>query len=74
LLNLAFSSILIDVSKLKRSPCLGYSKEKKIDSHAPFVLMNQKIYQIIEDLKIIKNEYSDYLLTPGKVFLANAIE
>jgi DNA modification methylase len=74
LLNLAFSSILIDVSKLKRSPCLGYSKNKKIDSHAPFVLMNQKVYQIIEDLKIIRNEYSDYLLTPGRVFLANAME
>ena len=58
-LNLAFSSILIDVSKLKRSPCLGYSKSKKVDPHAPFVLMNQKVYQIIEDLKTIQNEYRD---------------
>jgi hypothetical protein len=74
LLNLAFSSILIDVSKLKRSPCLGYSKSKKVDSHAPFVLMNQKVYQIIEDLKIIQNEYSNFIPTQSQVFLSNSME
>ncbi len=74
LLNLAFSSILVDVSKLKRSPCLGYSKSKKVDPHAPFVLMNQKIYQIIEDLKIIQNEFSDFISTSSQVFLANSME
>lgn len=74
LLNLAFSSILIDVSKLKRSPCLGYSKSKKVDPHAPFVLMDQKVNQIIEDLRIIQNEYTDFISTPGQVFLANSME
>jgi len=74
LLNLAFSSILVDVSNLKRSPCLGYSKSKKIDPHAPYVLMNQKVYQIIEDLKIIQNEYSDFISTPSQVVLANSME
>jgi len=74
LLNLAFSSILVDVSKLKRSPCLGYSKNKKVDSHAPFVLMNQKVHQIIEDLKIIQNEFSDFISTQSKVFLSNSME
>ncbi len=72
LLNLAFSSILVDVSNLKRSPCLGYSKSKKVDHRAPFVLMNQKIHQIIEDLEIIQNEYNDFILTPSRVILANA--
>lgn len=74
LLNLAFSSILVDVSNLKRSPCLGYSKSKKIDPHAPHVLMNQKVYQMVEDLKIIQNEYSDFISTPSKVILANSME
>lgn len=74
LLNLAFSSILVDVSNLKRSPCLGYSESKKIDPHAPYVLMNQKVYQIIEDLKIIQNEYSDFISTPSQVVLANSME
>ncbi len=72
LLNLAFSSILVEVSNLKRSPCLGYSKSKKVDPHAPFVLMNQKIHRIIEDLEIIRNEYGDFTLTPSQVILANA--
>lgn len=74
LLNLAFSSILVDVSKLKRSPCLGYSKSKKVDSRAPFVLISQKVNQIVEDLKTIQNEYSDFLSTQSKVFLANSME
>jgi len=74
LLKLAFSSILVDVSNLKRSPCLGYSKSKNINPHTPFVLMNLKVYQIIEDLKIIQNEYSDFISTPSQVVLANAME
>ncbi|MBU0561582.1 MAG: hypothetical protein KJ799_17045 [Bacteroidetes bacterium] len=74
LLNLTFSSILIEVSKLKRSPCLGYSKSKKVDPHAPFVLMNQKVHQIIEDLKTIQSEYSDFFNTQSRVYLANAME
>ncbi len=74
LLNLAFSSILIEVSNLKRSPCLGYSKNKKVDSHAPYVLMNQKVHQIAEDLEIIQNEYRDFIQTKSLVELANAME
>ncbi len=74
LLNLAFSSILVDVSNLKRSPCLGYSKSKKVDPHAPFVLMTQKVYQIIEDLKIIQNEFNDYITTSSLVVLASSME
>jgi len=74
LIKLAFSSILVDVSKLKRSPCLGYAKTKKIDPHAPFVLMDQKIHQMIEDLKIIQTEYSEFINTKTNIFLANAME
>ncbi len=74
LLNLAFSSILVDVSNLKRSPCLGYAKNKKVDSHAPYVLMNQKVHQIAEDLEIIQNEYTDFIHTKSEVELANAMD
>lgn len=74
LLNLAFSSILVEVSNLKRSPCLGYSKNKIVDSHAPYVLMNQKVHQIAEDLEIIQNEYRDFVNTKSQVELANAME
>ncbi len=74
LLNLAFSAILIEVSNLKRSPCLGYSKNKRVDSHAPFVLLNQKVYQIAEDLETIQNEYNDFIQVTSKVKLANAME
>ncbi|MEW6509155.1 MAG: hypothetical protein AB1432_15590 [Bacteroidota bacterium] len=74
LLNLAFSSILVDVSKLKRSPCLGYAKAKRVDSHAPYVLMDHKLNQIIEDLITIQEEYSEFINTESNIFLANAME
>ncbi|MFN3532899.1 MAG: hypothetical protein ACK41Q_10370 [Candidatus Brocadia sp.] len=35
LILLAFSSILIDCSNLKRTPCLGYWKGKKVPDNAP---------------------------------------
>jgi len=73
LIRLAFSSILIDCSNLKRSPCLGYCKDKKVDDTAPFVLLNQKIHQIADDLRIIHSQYKDFITTESKVILANAI-
>jgi len=73
LIKLAFSSILIDCSKLKRSPCLGYCNRKKIYDTAPFVLLNQKIHNIADDLSIIHNQYKDFINTESKVFLANAM-
>ncbi len=74
LLLLAFSSILIDCSNLKRSPCLGYGKGKRIYDTAPFVLLDQKIHHIADDLRIIHNEYRDFIHTPGKVILANSMK
>jgi len=73
LITLAFSSILIDCSNLKRSPCLGYYKNKNVDDTAPFVLMQRKIHQISDDLKIIKDYYKDYADVESKVYLSNAM-
>lgn len=73
LIRLAFSSILIDSSNLKRSPCLGYYKSKKVYDTAPFVLLDQKIRQIAEDLRIIHTQYKDFINTESEVFLANAM-
>lgn len=74
LIKLAFSSILIDCSKLKRSPCLGYCKDKKIYDTAPFILLNQKVHNIADDLNVIHNQYKDFINTESKVFLANSME
>lgn len=74
LLRLAFSSILIDCSKLKRSPCLGYDKKKRVDDAAPFVLFGKKIRDIASDLKIIQSQYRDFIKTKSDVVLANAME
>ncbi len=72
LLKLAFSSILIEVSNLKRSPCLGYAKNKKVEDTAPFVLMTQKVHQIADDLRVIQAQYRDFIKTKAEVFLANS--
>jgi DNA modification methylase len=73
LLRLAFSSILIDCSNLKRSPCLGYCRNKKVHDTAPFVLMEQKIHTIADDLSLIQREYKDYINVTSNVFLADAM-
>jgi len=75
LLNLAFSAILIDCSNLKRSPCLGYAPNKKVEATAPFVLMTHKVNTIADDLESMQNElFNEYLQTKSEVILANAME
>jgi DNA modification methylase len=73
LLRLAFSAILIDCSNLKRSPCLGYVKGKTVDDSGPFVLFNQKVHDIADDLGLIQQEYREFINTESEVVLANAI-
>jgi DNA modification methylase len=74
LIKLAFSSILIDCSNLKRTPCLGYCKNKKVEATAPYVLLNHKIHQIADDLRIIQSQYKDFIHIESEVILANAME
>lgn len=74
LLKVAFSSILIDCSNLKRSPCLGYAPKKKIVASMPFILMENKVNNIVDDLQSIQKEIPQaYLQTKSEVLLANAI-
>jgi DNA modification methylase len=73
LLKLAFSSILIESSNLKRSPCLGYVSNKKIIDSYPFILFDQKVRNIAEDLRHIQSNYKEYINTDSIVILANAM-
>ena len=73
LLNVAFASILINASNLKRTPCLGYWKTKSIDDNAPFVLFNQRILEMSEDLRCLQSEYGDNLELRSEVVLANSM-
>jgi hypothetical protein len=74
LLKMAFSSILIDCSNLKRSPCLGYAKSKRVYDDTPLVLFEQKITQIADDLRLIQSDYNKFIHTESHVALANAID
>jgi len=74
LLCLAFSSILIDCSNLKRTPCLGYWKGKRIRDNAPWVLIDKKIKDIADDLKFLQKEKKHFLHLASKIALANAME
>lgn len=74
LILLAFSSILIDCSNLKRTPCLGYLKNKKVPNNAPWILMEKKIKDICNDLKILQKNYKENIITESKVILADAME
>ncbi|MBM4064255.1 MAG: hypothetical protein FJ266_01205 [Planctomycetes bacterium] len=74
LILLAFSSILIDCSNLKRTPCLGYWKNKKVPDNAPWILMEQKIKDICKDLEVLQEKLKNNIQTESKVLLANAME
>ena len=74
LLNVAFASILIDCSNLKRTPCLGYWKDKNVDDNAPFVLFNKKVLEMSEDLRLLQSEYKENLLTRSEVVCANSMQ
>ena len=73
LLQLAFSSILIDCSNLKRSPCLGYVKNKKVSATVPNFLMHRKVHQIAADLRFIQTHYKNNIDCTAKIFLGNAM-
>ena len=74
LILLAFSSILIDCSNLKRTPCLGYWKDKKVADNAPWILMEHKIKDICNDLKILQRNFKENTKTESNAILANAME
>jgi DNA modification methylase len=74
LMLLAFSSILVDCSNLKRSPCLGYSKSKVVEDNAPFTLFDQKMETIATDLEMVQNQYKSFIETKSEIFLANSME
>lgn len=74
LILLAFSSILIDCSNLKRTPCLGYCKNKKVPDNFPWVLMEKKVKDIYNDLIVLQKELKKNISVKSKVILANAME
>ncbi len=74
LLLLAFSSILIDCSNMKRTPCLGYWKKKVLYDEMPFSLFDKKIREIAADLTKIQSQFSDFLNVNSSVVLADAMK
>ncbi|MBN2087989.1 hypothetical protein JW964_00160, partial [candidate division KSB1 bacterium] len=73
LMLVAFSSILIESSNLKRSPCLGYTKNKNVPDEAPFSLFNRKIMEICTDLKNLQHNFK-HINSKSNVYLANSKE
>src|SRR3990167_8381889 len=74
LILLAFSSILIDCSNLKRTPCLGYWRNKKVPDNTPCMLMEHKINDICKDLEGLQVKYKKNIFAESKILLANAME
>jgi DNA modification methylase len=57
LLLLAFTSVLVECSNLKRSPCLGYAPDKvAIDAEAPYSLFVKKVDSMIKDLEQVQRK------------------
>jgi hypothetical protein len=60
LLKLAFASILVDSSNLKRAPCLGYTKKLGLSSETPFELFLRAVLAIREDLTRLQANREDW--------------
>lgn len=73
LLLLAFASILVDSSNLKRAPCLGYAPGKRVDDEAPLRLFTQKVQQIADDLRFCQSQYATFLNTKAEVLLGSSM-
>ena len=71
-IRIAFASILIPVSNLKRSPCLGYSNKKKIDPIIVRDLFINKIKDIIIDVDEINKKELFSKNNISKVITANS--
>ena len=56
---LAFASILVNCSNLKRSPCLGYVKNKEVNRDTPFKLFKEKVEQMLTDLIFVQGHQTD---------------
>lgn len=73
LLWVAFSSILIDCSNLKRTPCLGYAVKKNLSPELPWRLMELKIHSMVNDLKILQKDFKRFLNVPCEVVIADSM-
>jgi DNA modification methylase len=60
LLRLAFASILIPVSRLKRSPCLGYARGTPETPPDPFARFLEAAARIREDLEWVQSKRGDW--------------
>jgi len=65
LLKLAFASILVPSSNLKRAPCLGYVKNKVVESYMPFNLFLKKVEEMIQDLNWVQSNIKN----PGRAYV-----
>ncbi len=60
LLRLAFARILVDSSRLRRSPCLGYGPKPRVAPAAPFELFERAAGRIVEDLRRLQGARSTW--------------
>ncbi len=71
LLRLAFSGILIDASRLKRSPCLGYAEKPRQDTTTPDRLLRARAETIAGDLEALGARRATWG-PPGTIHLGSA--
>jgi hypothetical protein len=73
LFGVAFAAILTDCSLMKRTPCLGYWKNKQVEGDAPFKLFHRKVLEIAEDLMFLREHCKENLAVTSKVTCANSM-
>ncbi|HUT03368.1 MAG TPA: hypothetical protein VM163_05700 [bacterium] len=74
LLKVAFCSVLVPCSNLKRTPCLGYSRSKAVPDNAPWRLFEAKVHAIASDLDTIRRTCGDRIPVESRVLCEDAME
>jgi DNA modification methylase len=68
LIKLAFASILVEASNLKRSPCLGYVGKSGLSGETPFALFDGAVRRTSEDLSLMSSRSDTWGPRPDIIF------
>lgn len=71
LLRLAFARILVDASRLRRSPCLGYAPKPEVAPSTPYRLFEEAVERTAQDLARLQAE-QDRWGPPAKILEEDA--
>ena len=73
LILLAFASILVECSRMVRSPCLTYRLGKQVAANAPISLIQERVGNIAQDIEEVRRQSPKMAAVPCRILCENSI-